>query len=252
VKIARIAFRNEISYGVIEGDEVALLDSPPIGEQRFSGVRAPLGEVRLLAPVLPSKIVCVGKNYAAHAAEMGGEVPTEPLLFLKPSTSIIGPGDAIRYPAGVQRLDHEAELAVVIKRLTMAADPATAKDSILGYLCANDVSARDYQVSDGQWTRAKGFDTFCPLGPWIETELDTSSVHVRAHLNGETKQDGDTADMVFDPPFLISYISKIMTLLPGDVILTGTPDGVGPMQIGDEITIEIDGLGSLTNRVVAS
>lgn len=252
MKIARVARGTDIAYAVVEGDELAFLDGPPIGDLRFTGVRAALTDVKLLAPVLPSKIVCVGKNYAAHAAEMGGEVPKEPLLFLKPSTAIIGTGDTIRYPAGVQRLDHEAELGVVISRVATAVDEISAKDAILGYLCANDVSARDYQASDGQWTRAKGFDTFCPLGPWIDTELDVASVAVRARLNGGLKQDGDTADMVFSPSFLVSYISKIMTLLPGDVILTGTPDGVGPMQVGDEITIEIEGLGSITNRVVSA
>jgi 2-keto-4-pentenoate hydratase/2-oxohepta-3-ene-1,7-dioic acid hydratase in catechol pathway len=252
VRIARVAHGGDISYAVVEGDDVAFLDGPPIADLTFSGQRAPLAGVRLLAPVLPSKIVCVGRNYATHAAEMGGDVPAEPLLFLKPSTSIIGPGDAIRYPAGVQRLDHESELGIVMGRIATGIDEASATGTILGYLCANDVSARDYQVSDGQWTRAKGFDTFCPLGPWIDTDLDPASVHVRARLNGEIKQDGDTADMVFSPAFLVSYISRIMTLLPGDVILTGTPDGVGPMQVGDEISIEIDGLGAITNRVVAT
>lgn len=251
MKIARIAYGTDISYGVIEGDEVALLDSPPIGELRFSGARIAIADARLLPPVLPSKIVCVGKNYVAHASEMGGEVPKEPLLFLKPSTSIVGPFDAIRYPAGVERLDHEAELAIVISRITYGVEIAMASASILGYTCANDVSARDYQISDGQWTRAKGFDTFCPLGPWIETDLDVSSVRVRAQLNGELRQDGDTADMVFQPEFLVSYISKVMTLLPGDVILTGTPDGVGPMTVGDHIEVSVEGIGILPNHVVA-
>ena len=251
MKIARIAYGTDISYGIIEGDEVALLDSPPIGELRFSGERVAIADARLLPPVLPSKIVCVGKNYVAHATEMGGEVPKEPLLFLKPSTSIIGPFDAIRYPSGVERLDHEAELAIVIGRITYGVEASMAAASILGYTCANDVSARDYQASDGQWTRAKGFDTFCPLGPWIETDLDVSSVRVRAHLNGEIKQDGDTADMVFQPEFLVSYISRIMTLLPGDVILTGTPDGVGPMRVGDHVEVSVAGIGILPNHVIA-
>lgn len=250
MRIGRVAAGDEIGYAVLDDENAMFLAGPPIGDLRFTGETVPLAQARLLAPVLPSKIVCVGKNYAAHAAEMGGEVPTEPLLFLKPSTSIVGPGDAIRYPAGVERLDHEAELAVVVGRVCTRVSEEVAAASILGYTCANDVSARDYQVSDGQWTRAKGFDTFCPLGPWIETELDVSSVHVRAMLNGETKQDGDTADMVFKPAFLVSYISQIMTLLPGDLILTGTPDGVGPMKPGDTIEIEIDGLGRLQNSVV--
>ncbi|MFP5224527.1 MAG: fumarylacetoacetate hydrolase family protein [Actinomycetota bacterium] len=249
MRIGRVAAGDEIGYAVLTQDRADLLAGPPIGELRYTGEAVPLEKVRLLAPVLPSKIVCVGKNYAAHAAEMGGEVPTEPLLFLKPSTSIVGPGDAIRYPGGVQRLDHEAELAVVVARVCTRVSEEVAAASILGYTCANDVSARDYQVSDGQWTRAKGFDTFCPLGPWIETELDVSSVRVRAICNGETRQDGDTADMVFKPAFLVSYISQIMTLLPGDVILTGTPDGVAPMKPGDSIEIDVAGIGTLSNPV---
>jgi len=252
MRIARVLHQGEIEYGVIDAEEVRFLASPPIGELRFSGNVASLADCRLLAPVLPSKIVCVGKNYVAHAAEFGTEVPKEPLLFLKPSTAIIGPGDQIRYPAGVERLDHEAELAIVISRTATRVSEADAEQHILGYTCANDVSARDYQASDGQWTRAKGFDTFCPLGPWINTDLDPSSLHVRAVLDGALKQDGDTADMVFKPNFLISYISHVMTLLPGDVILTGTPDGVGPMQVGNSITIDVDGVGELTNTVVAS
>jgi 2-keto-4-pentenoate hydratase/2-oxohepta-3-ene-1,7-dioic acid hydratase in catechol pathway len=250
MRIGRVAAGDEIGYAVLAEGQASFLAGPPIGDLRFTGETVPLEQVKLLAPVLPSKIVCVGKNYAAHAVEMGGEVPSEPLLFLKPSTSIIGPGDAIRYPHGVDRLDHESELAVVVGRVCTRVSEEVAAASILGYTCANDVSARDYQVSDGQWTRAKGFDTFCPLGPWIETELDVSSVRVRAILNGETRQDGDTADMVFKPAFLVSYISQIMTLLPGDVILTGTPDGVGPMKVGDSIEVDVSGIGALSNRVI--
>lgn len=250
MRIARIAAGEHLGYAVIEGDEAAFFEGPPIGNLELTGVRVPLADARVLAPILPTKIVCVGRNYVAHAAEFGFEVPKEPLLFLKPSTAIIGHGDQIRYPAGVERLDHEAELAIVMGRLASRISEEDAAAAILGYTCANDVSARDYQASDGQWTRAKGFDTFCPLGPWIDTEFDPSAAQVRARLNGETKQDGDTADMVFKPAFLVSYISHIMTLLPGDIILTGTPDGVGPMNPGDRIDIEISGLGRLSNTVV--
>jgi 2-keto-4-pentenoate hydratase/2-oxohepta-3-ene-1,7-dioic acid hydratase in catechol pathway len=252
LRIARVAASGEIGYVAVEGDEVAFIDGPPIGNFSFTGLRLPLQQVRLLAPVLPSKIVCVGKNYAAHAAEFGTEVPSAPLLFLKPSTSIIGPGDSIKYPAGLERLDFEAELAIVIGAVATGVDESEAASRIMGYTCANDVSARDYQFGDGQWTRGKGFDTFCPLGPWIDTDFDPSSVQVRSRLNGELQQDGNTADMIFKPAFLVSYISKIMTLLPGDVIITGTPEGVGPMKVGDEIEIEVSGLGSITNRVVAA
>ena len=250
MRIARVQHRDEIGYALLEEERAVFLESPPVGELRTGSREAPLDECRILAPVLPSKLVCVGKNYAAHAAEFGTEVPEEPLLFLKPSTAIIGPGDEIRYPTGVERLDFEAELAIVIGRTATRVSEADAADRIMGYTCANDVSARDYQMRDGQWTRAKGFDTFCPLGPWIECELDVASVRVQSRLNGEPRQDGDTADMVFKPTFLVSYISRIMTLLPGDVILTGTPDGVGPMKPGDEIAVSITGIGTLANRVV--
>jgi 2-keto-4-pentenoate hydratase/2-oxohepta-3-ene-1,7-dioic acid hydratase in catechol pathway len=252
VKIARVSYGGGISFGVIEGDEVAELDGPPIGDLRFSGKRAPLADCRLLAPVLPSKIVAVGRNYAAHAAEFGNEVPSEPLIFLKPSTAVIGPDDVIRKPAGLDRLDHEAELCVVVRGLVRNADEETAERAILGYTCGNDVSARDYQFGDGQWTRGKGFDTFAPLGPWIETDLDPIGLRVQARVNGESRQDANTKDMFFQPATLVSYISKIMTLLPGDVIMTGTPEGVSAMEPGDSCEIEIEGIGVLRNPVLAA
>ena len=204
--------------------------------------------------MLPGKIVCVGRNYRDHAKELGNEVPKEPLIFLKPSTSVIGPNDAIRLPPQSKQVDHEAELAVVIgigpgpaRRL----DRAAAEKVIFGYTCANDVTARDLQKSDGQWTRAKGFDSFCPLGPWIETDLDPGDLAITTTLNGEVKQDGRTSDLIFDVPSLIAHVSSVMTLLPGDVILTGTPEGVGSMQVDDEVEVSIQGIGSLTNRVVS-
>lgn len=214
-----------------------------------TGDELPLEAVRLLAPVIPSKVVCVGRNYADHAAELGNELPAEPLLFLKPSTSVIGPGDPIPLPAASERVDHEAELAVVIGRICRAVPEEEAGRYILGYTCGNDVTARDLQERDGQWTRAKGFDGFCPLGPWLETELDPSDVEVVCRVDGEVRQSGRTADLAFSPGFLVSYVSQVMTLLPGDVIMTGTPAGVGPLHPGQEVEVEVEGVGVLRNVV---
>jgi 2-keto-4-pentenoate hydratase/2-oxohepta-3-ene-1,7-dioic acid hydratase in catechol pathway len=200
--------------------------------------------------VLPSKVVAIGKNYADHATEMGGDVPVQPLIFLKPSTSVVGQGDAIAYPPSSSRVDFEGELAVVIGRLCRDVPEAVAMEAVFGYTCANDVTARDQQSSDGQWSRAKGYDTFCPLGPWIETDLDPADLRLTTTLAGEVKQDSSTAKLVHKIPALIAYITACMTLLPGDVILTGTPEGVGPMQVGDEVSVEIEGIGRLTNRVM--
>jgi 2-keto-4-pentenoate hydratase/2-oxohepta-3-ene-1,7-dioic acid hydratase in catechol pathway len=200
--------------------------------------------------VLPrSKVVGIGRNYAAHAAEMGGDVPAEPLMFLKPNTSVIGPGDPIFYPRQSSEVHYEGELAVVIGRICRDVPVERVSDVIQGYTVGNDVTARDLQRSDVQFTRAKGFDSFCPLGPWIETELDISDLRVQTYLNGDLKQDGSTKDMIFDVPALVAHVSSVMTLLPGDVILTGTPEGVGPMQVGDEVEVSISGIGNLTNQV---
>ncbi len=207
--------------------------------------------LRLAPPVQPSKIVCVGRNYAAHAAERDANVPDEPMLFLKPPSALIGAGAPIEIPAGAGRVDHEAELAVIIGKIARRVDRENALSYVLGYTCANDVSARDFQKKDGQWGRAKGFDTFCPLGPWITTDFDPSDVGVHCTVNGEARQDGRTADMVFDVPSLVAFISSIMTLLPGDAILTGTPAGVSPLHDGDSVCVTIDGLGSLINPVRA-
>jgi 2-keto-4-pentenoate hydratase/2-oxohepta-3-ene-1,7-dioic acid hydratase in catechol pathway len=200
--------------------------------------------------VLPSKVVAIGKNYADHATEMGGDVPVQPLIFLKPSTSVVGHGDAIAYPPSSSRVDFEGELAVVVGRLCRDVPEAVAMEAVFGYTCANDVTARDQQKSDGQWSRAKGYDTFCPLGPWIETDLDPADLRLTTTLAGEVKQDSSTAKIVHKIPALIAYITACMTLLPGDVILTGTPEGVGPMQVGEEVSVEIEGIGKLTNRVM--
>jgi 2-keto-4-pentenoate hydratase/2-oxohepta-3-ene-1,7-dioic acid hydratase in catechol pathway len=252
VRIARVSYGGGISFGVIEGDEVAEIDGPPIGALRFTGKRAPLADCRLLAPVIPSKVIAIGLNYRDHAEEMGQALPEEPLMFLKPGTAVIGPGDAIRKPPECQRLDHEGELAVVVGGLVRAADRATAEASILGYTVGNDVTARDLQIKDIQWTRGKGFDTFCPLGPWIETDIDATGLDLEVRVNGETRQRSNTKNLIFDPPALVLFVSRVMTLLPGDVILTGTPSGVGPMEPGDECEVEIAGVGALSNGVEAA
>ena len=240
-----------MSFGVVEGETVVAIDGHPFGEINRTDQRWAVADVRLLSPILPSKVVCVGRNYAEHAAEHGSEVPKEPLLFLKPSTSVIGPHDAVRLPPQSKQVEHEAELAVVIGASgARRVDRASAATTIFGYTCANDVTARDLQRSDGQWTRAKGFDSFCPLGPWIDTDVDVSDVEVRCEVNEEVRQLGRTKDMVFDVPTLISYVSHIMTLLPGDVILTGTPAGVSPLHTGDVVTVRIEGLGELLNPVL--
>lgn len=253
-----------MSFGAVEGDPeagpegltVAEIEGHPFGEIRFTTARWALADVRLLSPILPSKVVCVGRNYVEHAAELGNEVPAEPLLFLKPSTSVIGPRDAIRLPTQSKQVEHEAELAVVIGPPgARRADRAAAAQSIFGYTCANDVTARDLQRSDGQWTRAKGFDSFCPLGPWISTGLDVGDVEIRCEVGRnademEVRQLGRTRDMVFDVPTLVSYVSHVMTLLPGDVVLTGTPAGVSPIVDGDIVTVRVGGIGDLSNPVV--
>ncbi|WP_091646259.1 fumarylacetoacetate hydrolase family protein [Micromonospora pallida] len=264
MRIARFAHAKGMSFGAVEGEAgagsqgltIAEIEGHPFGKIEFSGARWALSDVRLLSPILPSKVVCVGRNYAEHAAEHGSEVPKEPLLFLKPSTSVIGPRDAIRLPVFSRQVEHEAELAVVIGPPgARRADRAAAERAIFGYTCANDVTARDLQRSDGQWTRAKGFDSFCPLGPWITTGLDVSDLEVRCEVGRdpeemEVRQLGRTKDMVFDVPSLVSYISHVMTLLPGDVVLTGTPAGVSPLLDGDTVTVRIEGIGELSNPVV--
>jgi 2-keto-4-pentenoate hydratase/2-oxohepta-3-ene-1,7-dioic acid hydratase in catechol pathway len=264
VRIARFTTGDDPQYGVVTGGVDALgipdEDSTVLalaGDPLYVGIKPTseehrLADVRLLAPVLPrSKVVGIGRNYSAHAAEMGGEAPTEPLMFLKPNTSVVGPGDPIVYPAQSAEVHYEAELGVVIGRICRDVTPDRVPDVVYGYTVANDVTARDLQRRDGQFTRAKGFDSFCPLGPWIETELDAGDLTVQTHLNGDLVQNGSTRDMVFDVPALVVHVSSVMTLLPGDVLLTGTPAGVGPMQPGDEVEVSVSGIGSLTNTVVA-
>ncbi len=250
MRVCRVSVDDELYFGVIENDAVALLTGHPFGDFAPEGRVLRLDDVRLVAPVLPSKIIAVGKNYAAHAREMGSEVPAAPLIFLKPSTSVIGPGEPISLPWQSEHVEHEAELAVVIGRLCRDVPEERVPEVVFGYTCANDVTARDLQASDGQWTRAKGFDTFCPLGPWIETDLELDDLAVECTVNGQVRQSGTTAEMVRDVAELVSWISSVMTLLPGDVILTGTPAGVGPIAAGDEVSVSIAGIGTLTNPVV--
>ncbi|MFF1877452.1 fumarylacetoacetate hydrolase family protein [Leifsonia sp. NPDC058230] len=254
MKIARFSHEGAIDYGIVDEDALVVLAGDPM----FSGFdttgeRVPLGKVgALLAPVIPrSKVVAVGKNYRDHAAEMGGEAPAEPLLFLKPNTSVIGLGDAIVLPPQSQQVDYEGELAVIIGTIAKNVTVERALEYVFGYTVANDVTARDLQKTDGQWTRAKGFDTFCPLGPVIETEL-APDAFIRTRVNGELKQDGKISDMVHDIPSIVAYASSVFTLLPGDVILTGTPSGVGPIVAGDTVEVEIEGVGSLVNPVRAA
>src|SRR3954465_2017463 len=249
-----------MSFGVLDGDgNVAQIEGHPFGQISFTGARYAQADVRLVSPLLPSKVVAVGKNYAEHVKEMNtGDAPTEPLLFLKPSTSVIGPGDAIRIPPGSTNVHHEAELAVVIgARGARHVRPDQVAGSIFGYTIGNDVTERDMQRSDGQWTRAKGFDSFCPIGPWIETDLaglgkDPADLEVASSVDGEPRQRGRPSQLLFDIPTLISYISDVMTLLPGDVVLTGTPEGVGPIRPGQVVECTVEGLGTLSNTVTAA
>ena len=239
-------------FGVMEDENtVRAIASDPLYAGIFKQEETfALEEIRLLAPVLPrSKVVCVGKNYADHAAEMGGEVPSEPIIFIKPNTSVIGPNEIIQWPNTSERIDHEAELAVVISKICKEVPREKVNDVIFGYTLANDVTARDLQKKDGQWTRAKSFDTFCPLGPWIDTDFSPGNQMITAHVDGELKQSAPLSDMVFDVPIIIEFVTKVMTLLPGDVILTGTPSGIGAMNPGGEVVVSIDGLGSLRNKV---
>ena len=274
MRIARFARGDDAAYGVVGEAQadgatarvaagagqpgqavIAELSGHPLGvgmgSVRFTGATYPLDDVRLLGPVLPSKVIAVGQNYPEHTREMGSAPAPEPVLFLKPSTAVVGNREPISYPVKLtQRVDYEGELAVVIGTICREVPAARAADVIFGYTCANDVTARDLQARDGQWTRAKGFDSFCPLGPWIETDLDPADLQLTTSLNGEVRQRSRTSEMLYDVPALIEYVSAVMTLLPGDVLLTGTPAGVGPMEDGDEVTVTIEKIGSLTNPVV--
>jgi 2-keto-4-pentenoate hydratase/2-oxohepta-3-ene-1,7-dioic acid hydratase in catechol pathway len=249
MRLARFQFGDRTASGILTGDEITELDGDVFGPLTTLKTCHARAAVKLLAPCSPGKIVAVGLNYRDHAAEIGLAVPAEPVIFLKPSTTVIGPGDAIRYPRMSSQVDYEAELGIVIKDRVKDIAPGEAKAHILGYTCANDVTARDLQRKDGQWTRAKSFDTFCPVGPWIETELDTGDLLIESFLNGERRQSSRTAQFIFPVHHLVSFVSQIMTLLPGDLIITGTPAGIGPRKRGDEVEVRIEGIGSLKNIV---
>jgi len=272
VRIARFSRDDTVAYGVVQeaapdgvasaaigpdtdGLTIAELQGHPFGvgtdSVRYTGQSYPVADVRLLAPVLPTKVVAIGKNYADHAREMGGEPPDEPVIFLKPSTSVIGPGDPVARPVKLsERVDFEGELAVVIGRLCRDVPPERVSEVIFGYTCANDVTARDLQARDGQWTRAKGFDTFCPAGPRV-VALDWRTLSVVTRVNGAERQRGASSDMIFSIPRLVAHVSAIMTLEPGDLIATGTPAGVGRLAPGDTVEVEIPGIGTLSNHVAA-
>lgn len=257
MRIARFSLDGNVAYGIVEGDAsteggpvLDVIKGIPYGDFERSGTKIPLSKVRLLPPTLPNKIVGIGRNYAEHAAELGNEVPDIPVTFFKPSTAVIGPGDPVAYPAFSDEVHHEAELAVVIGRMCREVPRDRVKDVILGYTCANDITARDVQRREKQWARAKGFDTSCPLGPWVETELDPSDLGIMCTVNGEQRQLGRTSEMVRSIEDLIVHITEAMTLLPGDVVLTGTPAGVGPLVVGDEVAVTIEGIGTLTNKVI--
>ena len=271
MRIARFAVENEVRYGIVDapgngaagatdgqsagGLSIAEIAGHPFGpspdDVRLTGTRYQVDDVRLLAPVLPTKVVAIGKNYLEHARETGSDPPDEPLIFLKPSTAVIGPGDPIVRPVRLsQRVDFEGELAVVFGRVCRDVPAERVPEAIFGYTCANDVTARDLQAKDGQWARAKGFDTFCPLGPWMETDLDPADVELSTTVNGEVKQQSSTSLLIHDITTLVAYVTSVMTMLPGDVLLTGTPAGIGPLVAGDSVSVHVAGIGTLSNLVV--
>lgn len=250
MRIVRFQYRGITAYGLVEGETVYALEGELYGQLRRGAAVAPLADVRLLAPCQPSKVVAVGLNYGDHAAETHHVLPAEPLLFLKPATAVIGPDAAIVCPAMSQQVDYEAELAVVIGRQAHQVSPDEAPGYILGYTCANDVTARDIQQRERHNSRAKSFDTFCPLGPWIVTDLSPDDLGIQCRVNGVRRQDSRTSQLVFGVPALVSFVSQVMTLLPGDVVLTGTPAGIGPLSSGDVVEVEIEGVGVLRNPVV--
>lgn len=249
MRVVRIFHEEDVRYGLADESSVTLISDEPFAAWEPEGIVA-LPHAQLLAPTVPTKIVCAGLNYKAHAREMGYELPAEPVIFLKPPTSVVGHGAEIRIPDGHDVVDYEAELALVIGRRAHKVTSEQARTHVLGCTCANDVTSRVLQQRDGQWTRAKGFDTFCPLGPWVETDVDPRDTTLESYVNGERRQSTSTSDMIFDPYELVSFVSGVMTLLPGDVVLTGTPAGIGPLHRGDVVEIRIGGIGSLINRVV--
>jgi len=251
MKIVRYQGGSTTKWGVVEKDIVREMEGDPFGHFHLGSRQKNLKEVKLLSPCLPSKIVALGLNYRDHAQEVKLPIPEAPLLFIKPSTSVIGSGEGIVYPKMSKRVDYECELGVVIRKEAKAVSEERAGDYILGYTCFNDVTARDLQPKDGQWTLSKGFDTFAPMGPWIVTDIDPYHLEISTYLNGERRQHSNTKNLIFGPHYLVSFISQVMTLLPGDVIATGTPSGIGRMAVGDQVDVVIEGIGTLTNTVLA-
>lgn len=250
MRVVRVLSDGDCRYGLADESTVTLISDEPFAAWEPEGALG-LNTAELLTPAVPTKIVCVGLNYRTHAEEMGHTLPAEPVIFLKPPTAINSPNGQIVIPPGVGRVDYEAELAAVIGRRTHLASVEDARHNVLGFTCANDVTARDLQRIDGQWTRAKGFDGFCPLGPWIDTDIDPSDLRIQSFVNGEPRQDARTSDLIFGVYELVSFVSHVMTLVPGDVVLTGTPGGIGQIEPGDSVEVRIEGIGSLTNTVVA-
>jgi 2-keto-4-pentenoate hydratase/2-oxohepta-3-ene-1,7-dioic acid hydratase in catechol pathway len=250
MKIVCFASSGHARYGVLTGDTVRQIDGSPFKGINFLEKTFKIGDVRLLAPCVPSKIVAIGINYRGHAAEFEHDLPVSPLMFLKPATAVVGPLEDIVYPSVSERVDFEGELGIVISRRAHRIDPAEAMEFVLGYTCFNDVTARDLQKLDGQWTRAKSFDTFAAVGPWIETELNPARLKIETRLNGEIKQSATTGDLIFPVARLVAAVSRVMTLLPGDLIASGTPEGIGPMQPGDRVEVRIEGIGALLNHVI--
>jgi 2-keto-4-pentenoate hydratase/2-oxohepta-3-ene-1,7-dioic acid hydratase in catechol pathway len=251
MRVAVLEKNGDKGWFGLDGDRARRFDGPPWAGARLGSIEISWSAADLRAPVQPSKIICIGRNYAAHAKELGNEVPKEPLLFLKAPSSIVGPGGAVVLPKESTRVEHEAELGVVIGRRVRRVAPEQAMDAVYGYTCVCDVTARDLQKSDGQWTRAKGFDTFCPVGPWIETELDPKDLAVTAAVDGAVRQSGRTSQMIFDIPALVAYASNVMTLEPGDLIVTGTPEGVGPLEAGNRLVVAVEGIGELSIGVIS-
>lgn len=251
MRFIRYQYKNDAPrFGWVYEERVGALDGSPFGEYRRMEAELPLSSVRLLAPVQPGKIICMGRNYAEHAREQDADIPEIPLIFLKPPSSVIGFGDRIHLPPQSQRVEHEAELAVVIGKRGRWIAAENALEYVLGYTIANDITARDLQRRDGQWMRSKGFDTFCPLGPWIETDLDPADVLISCRVNGEMRQMVSTREMIFPVPQVIAFVASVMTLEPGDVIMTGTPAGVGPLLPGDKVVVSVEGIGELHNTVI--
>lgn len=252
MRFAHFIYQEAKHWGILEGELLKVLQGSPFGKWRATEDTVPLKDVTLLPPCYPSKIVCVGLNYRDHAKELGMILPKVPVIFLKPPSAVIGHGQEIVYPSSSRQVDYEAELAVVIKKTTRHVPVENVSSYIMGLTCGNDVTARDLQREDGQWTRAKSFDTFCPIGPFLAVDLDPDCLKIKLTVNGEIRQNSSTSEMIFTVAELVSFISSVMTLYPGDVIMTGTPSGVGPLRVGDVVSVEIEGIGILTNKVVAS